>query len=202
MTGGGLQHGDLAILLQGGDQQAFRKLFDLLYQPLCFFARKITGSTEEAEDVVSTAFARLWDRRSQFEAFAPIQSFLYTTVRNQCLNIIKHQDVVSQAAKVLASEPQELDNYIETQVLQAELLQLIFAEMEKMPERQRLILQWTYRDEVPAAEIAERLQMSPAHVRMERSRAMAQLRHLLKERQLLELFVTLFPLIQSGKHYL
>ncbi|SKC95632.1 RNA polymerase sigma-70 factor, ECF subfamily [Chitinophaga ginsengisegetis] len=200
LFGGDLQQEELVRLLQAGDQQAFRKLFDLLYQPLCFFARKITGSAEEAEDVVSTAFARLWDRHSHFVAFPAIQSFLYTTVRNQCLNILKHQEVVSNAAKILQSEPQEMDNYIETQVLQAELLQIIFAEMSKLPERQRLILEWTYRDGLPAAEIAQQLQMSPAHVRMEKSRAMSQLRHMLRERKLLGLFMALFPLIQSGKH--
>jgi RNA polymerase sigma-70 factor (ECF subfamily) len=186
--------------MQAGDQRAFKKLFDILYQPLCFFARKMTGSMEEAEDVVSTAFAKLWDRHTQFDAFAAVQSFLYTTVRNHCLNILKHQHVVSNAAKILQSGQQEQDNYIETQVLQAELLQLVFAEIRNLPERQRLILEWSYRDELSATEIGERLQLTPAHVRMERSRAMAQLRNILRERKLWGLFMAFFPLFQSGKH--
>ncbi|WEK38413.1 MAG: sigma-70 family RNA polymerase sigma factor [Candidatus Pseudobacter hemicellulosilyticus] len=164
-----------------GDEAAFRQVFLRQLNPLCYFAEKIIGQRQEAEDMVSAAFYKLWQRHADFSSLAGIRSFLYTTVRNQCFDHLKHRAVVDAAADRL---PVQLsDAGIEARMYQAELLQLIYEGMEQLTAKHRHILQWSFLEELPTAEIASRLRMTETHVRVEKSRALVQLRQALRSKQ-------------------
>jgi RNA polymerase sigma-70 factor (family 1) len=163
-----------------GEEKAFRQVFDSHLTPLCFFAEKLTGSRMEAEDIVSTAFCKLWQKHQNFSTAAGIRSFLYTTVRNQCLDLLKHRKVVAAA-----QPPDSLtDSGIEAKMYQSELLQLIYLEIQSLPERARQILEWSFMEELSAAEISVKMQMTETHVRVEKSRALVQLRTALRKKNL------------------
>lgn len=173
-----------------GDEQAFRMVFDAQLNPLCYFAEKLTGQREDAEDIVSQAFYKLWKRHKDFSSMAGIRSFLYTTVRNQCLDYLKHRSVVSAARQQLSNTYS--DAGMETSMYQAELLQLIYLEMRELPEKHRQILEWSFLEESSTAEIAERLLMTETHVRVEKSRALVKLRSALRRKQLWEQALVFF----------
>jgi len=185
--------------LSGGDELAFRQIFDAYLEPLCFFAKKLIGVQEEAEDLVSTSFFRLWERHSSFSTLNGVRSFLYTTVKNLCLNVIKHRQVVNSAQRQLSNASDTSENYIEYRVLQAELLRLINDEMRSLPGRHRQILEWNFLEELSTAEIAGRLQLTESHVRMEKSRALVNLRAALKRKRLLEVSILLLHLWQMNQ---
>jgi len=188
---------DLILRFSQGDEHAFRTIFNVQLQPLCYFAHKILGQKEEAEDVVSTAFAVLWERRAQFNSGSAIKSFLYITVRNACYDLIKHRKVVNNAQEAITDISSEPDITIDARILQAELLQLILSELKSLPDRSRQILEYSFLEERKTGEIAGLLSMSEAHVRMEKSRALVLLRKLLLEKQLLEIVVVLLSLMKK-----
>ncbi len=181
-----------------GDEQAFRQVFDLLFRPLCFFAGKFTGQKEEAEDMAAQAFHKLWLRRENFDSPAAVRSFLYTTVRNQCLDLLKHREVVSNVHKKLAALPEETDTFSESQMMRAELLGVIFAEIGKLPEKYRLVLEMSFREELSVQEIALRTHKAENHIRADRSRALALLRASLKDKKLLDAALALWALYEAG----
>jgi RNA polymerase sigma-70 factor (ECF subfamily) len=181
---------DFARRFSAGDEKAFRQVFDAQVNPLCYFAQKLIGRRQEAEDMVSTAFYKLWQRHEHFTSAPAIRSFLYTTVRNQCLDLIKHEEVVHSAQHHLAELPDE--GGIEARMVQAELLQLIYTQVQSLPERYRRILEWTFIDELSTADIADRLGLTQTHVRVEKSRALVQLRAALREQQLWAAALALF----------
>ncbi len=165
-----------------GEESAFRQVFDSQLNPLCFFAQKLTGNRMEAEDIVSAAFCKLWQRHKDFTSMAGIRSFLYTTVRNQCLDFLKHRKVIEAAHPAL---PKTLnDTGIEAKMYQSELLQLIYLEIQSLPERSRQILEWSFLEELSTAEISAKMQMTETHVRVEKSRALVQLRTALRKKDL------------------
>ena len=45
------------------------------------------------DDFGQNAFLSFWSRRNEFHALAAIRSFLYLSVRNACLNWLKHMSV-------------------------------------------------------------------------------------------------------------
>lgn len=167
-----------------GDQGAFRYVFDIHLNPLCYFAEKLVGQRQDAEDIVSQAFYKLWQRHKDFFHIAAIRSFLYTTVRNQCLDYLKHRAVVNSAEEQL-SLPLS-DASIEAHMYQAELLQLIYQEISQLPPKFRRILELSFLEELSAAEIAQRLGKTETHIRVDKSRALVLLRAALKKKNLWE----------------
>lgn len=175
----------LLTRFSGGDETAFRELFDLLIQPLCYFGRQLTNDKEEAEDIASLAFHKLWERHAGFTTMAGVRSFLYTTVRNHCLNYLKHRKVVSGAQQQLLHLLEKEDAWADARMVQADLVQKVYAEIEALPPRLREIVRLSFVEGLTTAEIAERLQMGENHVRADKSRAIVMLRNVLAKKNLL-----------------
>lgn len=74
-------------------QDTFQYLFKQYYQALCAFARQFISERDVCEDIVQDAFATLWDIRVGFKAEKAVKYYLYNTVRNKCLNVIRHNKV-------------------------------------------------------------------------------------------------------------
>ena len=75
------------------DQEAFQKLFFEFYPSLCVFATKYIDSQEAAEDIVQTAFLKLWKNRKKIVIESSFRNFLLTIVRNGCLDYLRKEDV-------------------------------------------------------------------------------------------------------------
>ena len=79
--------------LHTGSSKAFRSLFRLYYHPLCAYAYRCVQDDTVTDDFGQDAFLSFWSRRNEFHALAAIRSFLYLSVRNACLNWLKHMSV-------------------------------------------------------------------------------------------------------------
>ena len=91
--------------IQHGNEQAFKSLFDEYYQGLCVFASAYLKDDDLSADVVQEAFVKFWNRRRDFDHIVKIKSFLYTIVRNDCLNIVQRQKVVLEQYTDLKHPP-------------------------------------------------------------------------------------------------
>jgi len=65
----------------GGNEAAFRSLYESYRNPLFRFAYRVTGSVELAEDIVHDCFVSLIRGRFVAER-GPLKAYLYATVRN------------------------------------------------------------------------------------------------------------------------
>ena len=57
------------------------------------FARLLTKSEEDAEDIAQNIFLKLWTRPELWEGQETMTSYLYTVTRNEIFNLFKHQKV-------------------------------------------------------------------------------------------------------------
>ena len=101
--------------IQHGNEQAFKSLFDEYYQGLCVFASAYLKDNDLSADVVQEAFVKFWNRRRDFDHIVKIKSFLYTIVRNDCLNIVQRQKVVLEDVSVFENSGFFHDKLIETE---------------------------------------------------------------------------------------
>ncbi|MNT60836.1 RNA polymerase factor sigma-70 [compost metagenome] len=76
-------------------------------------------------------------------------------------------------------------------MIHAELVHAIFNEVEKLPEKQKEVFNLTYLEDKTVEEIADQLQMSPAAVYTNRSRAVSTIRGLLGAKDALTLLAFL-----------
>lgn len=161
-----------------GDTQVFREIFELFYNRLCYFGRQFLPATESPEDVVQEAFIKLWDHRGNFADLTSVKSFLYTTVKNHCLNLCKHEQVIHKHGAAQVNE-EEKNHGIE-KMLEAEILDGVYQALEKLPERCRTILHLSYFMKMKNKEVAEFLEISVNTVKTQKQRGLNLLRGILK----------------------
>ena len=72
----------LAAVALNDDKAAYKELFVLLHSRLKQFAYSILKSNEEAEELVSDIFIRIWQKRDQLTSINTPLLYFYTSTRN------------------------------------------------------------------------------------------------------------------------
>ncbi len=73
-----------------GEIDAFHYLYKEYFPPLCIYAKNFTRDKEIAEEVVQDVFINLWEQQGHLNIENSLKSFLFVSVRNRCLNHLKH----------------------------------------------------------------------------------------------------------------
>src|SRR5687768_3880649 len=81
----------LAAISIDNDQAAYKELFILLHSRLKQFAYSLLKSNEEAEELVSDIFVRIWEKRDQLTTIESPLLYFYTTAKNLALNRLGKQ---------------------------------------------------------------------------------------------------------------
>lgn len=175
--------------IRNGSEQAFNKAFDLYYSRLCFFADKILHDFDLSRSLVQQVFVDLWIKRSRLQIDS-LQSYLYQSVRNASLDVLKHKKTESKYLATLGKEEAvQLTDLMED----AELADRINRAIQNLPEKCREIFILCRFDELKYAEIAARLNISVKTVEMQISIALKKLRKELSDYQTIQLLTIIFP---------
>jgi RNA polymerase sigma factor, sigma-70 family len=162
-----------------GDARAFEQVYHQFSAALCYFANGIVKNIEEARDRVAEAYYKLWKRHTAFETLLNVKAFLYITTRNECLNFLR--DEKQRVIYDIEQKDFPVESFI-VQMAEAELLNEIFQQMESLPEKHLQLMRLRYIHGLSYREIAIRLNMQEANVRMAHSRSIKMLRELLQRR--------------------
>lgn len=166
------------------------KLFSESYNSLCYFATQYISEPRTAEDLVQDAFLQLYKVKDNITDVRSAKSYLYTSVRNAALNLIRHQKVqekfISQH-KTGQNEDQTIHDLITAEVVGA-----IHRAIELLPDRCKEIFKLGYFEELNNAEIASHLGISVNTVKTQKKRALQLLRIKLKDFDLVLATVLLF----------
>jgi len=182
---------DLIIDFKKGDPQAFSSFFHIHYRPLCYFAAQLVGSHPDAEDIVKDTYVKLWQKHTDFETAQNIKAFLYISVRNACLNFLRHIQVKESSRKELMYlEENKGEELVLNQMIRAELMQEIYTEIEKLPEKRRQVFKLSYLDGLKNDEIAVQMNISIHTVKEHKGKALQFLRMRFSDRQIV-LFILL-----------
>lgn len=152
-----------------------KQLFDLYYTRLCYFAHKLIGNKEDAEDIVQDAFVAYWKKQTDFDNEPSIKSFLYLTVKNACLNVIRHENVAKRFAESQDTTSLE-DEKITDQIIRSEVAGEIYTAITALPPGCRQVLTLAYFEGLKNDEIAQELDISVNTVKTQKARALQLLR--------------------------
>jgi RNA polymerase sigma-70 factor (family 1) len=154
----------------------FTSVFAKSYTGLVFFSNNLIGNKQEAEDVVQNAFASYWNRKEDLGSEPHIvKSYLYTTVRNSCMDLLRHRMVVKKFRDQLDDNPIE-DSFVENEIIRAELLSEIFHAIELLPSGCRRVLEMSFLEGRKNQEISDDLGVSINTVKTQKQRALQLLR--------------------------
>ncbi len=121
------------------DKKVFKNLFDLYYKPLCAFGYRYLEDTFLAEDMIQEVFGILWEKRLDFNHEKAIKAFLYTSVRNKCLNHLKHNTVLQKHEERLIYEL-ESQSFFTQHVIEEETFNQLYIEIEHLPNAAKKII--------------------------------------------------------------
>jgi RNA polymerase sigma-70 factor (family 1) len=177
---------DLHIGIATGDPAAFRRLIAIYFPVLCAFAAKYLPDSALVKDIVQEVFIKLWRQRNDFQSVHGFKGYLYTSVRNGCLNALRNKERLearhNRAANFLESETVGVDQVI-TDIVESEYLALIYRAVRDLPEKMQQIFYLSYREGLSVKEISLQLHMNIKAVKRQKYRALVTLRRKLGGRQ-------------------
>ncbi len=173
-------------LLFGTNKNSFKKLFNSYYQPLCHLGRHYLGDEEEAKTVVQEAFVKLWEVRYELESGSNIQNYLFTLVKNNCLNILKRRQILLKhhekiREKELRYQYESLNRISDDYLEFKELKEKIDAAIKNLPEHLRVVFELSRFKDMKNREIALELEISQKTVEARMTKALKILREELKD---------------------
>lgn len=178
---------ELKSLLATGNTNAFKILFNEHYTQLVYFAEKFTGNSAEAEDLVMEVFARFWQKRSETIAIASLSSFLYTCVKNACIDFLRKEARHPVLLQNVYAELLHDENIIEGEEVFSRLVHQIYESIENLPDQCRTIFKLIYIEGKSTKEVAETLNLSVQTVRNQKTRGLSLIRAKITSPQLLPL---------------
>jgi RNA polymerase sigma-70 factor (ECF subfamily) len=175
---------------QVGEGNSFEFFFRQYYTPLSFFANSILHNEEEAKDIVQDCFIKLWDSQTSNERSETVKSFLYTAVRNKCVDLLRKKKVIQKATLQLRKDIENDFEYFD-EIAFAEMISQVVNHIELLPSRMQQVIKLYYLEEKNYKEIAATLGTSPETVRNQKGKALKMIR-----KKLLILFIVILAVYQ------
>ncbi len=172
---------NLEITTDWSSAEGFHELFNNHYSRMVSYAFNFLKEQEASEEVAQEVFFQLWKNRTEIKIQTSIDSYLYRSVRNRCINLIKHIEI-RETYKEYNNRKIEAENNTFSDILTVNELDVkIRKAIDAMPSQRRKIFLMSRYDELSYAEIAEKLGLSKKTIEKQISNALQYLRIELKD---------------------
>ena len=152
--------------LSKGKKEAFFILYKKFFVALCLFAQKFSIGKEAAEDIVQEIFYKLYEERQIFHNILTLQSYLYSSVKNSCLNYIRDE-----------KRRKLRESYYCDDVIENEVYRELYQFLDELPPQCRVIFERVLQGETSET-IAKSMHLSIETVKTQGKKA----KHILRER--------------------
>jgi RNA polymerase sigma-70 factor (ECF subfamily) len=150
---------EILKMLRSDDQvlqkKAFGKVVSYYSEKLYWQIRKMVLNHDNANDILQNTFIKAWLNIDLFRGDARLSTWLYKIAINECITFLNRQKMNSLVslddADVLLINKLEGDEYFDGDEAQMKLQQAILT----LPEKQRVVFNLRYYDEMPYEEMSE-----------------------------------------------
>jgi RNA polymerase sigma-70 factor, ECF subfamily len=148
--------------LQNPDEKrdAFRELVDEYQRRIYWHIRKIVIDHDDANDLVQEVFIKIWNNIEQFRGESGLFTWIYRIATNESLTFMskqhKRKGFFAQSDEEYLTNKLEADSFFDGEEIHKKLMQAVV----KLPERQRLVFNMKYFDEMKYEQMAEILEVT------------------------------------------
>ena len=148
---------ELLVLFQNPEtrRNAFNELVLKYQQKVYWLVRKMVVDHDDANDITQDAFIKAWTALENFRGDAKFYTWLYRVASNEAINFLnkkrKRFFIPIHDIENELSEKLEADPLVSGDVIQLKLQKAIL----KLPDKQRLVFNLKYFEELPYEEIAQ-----------------------------------------------
>ena len=163
--------------LKNGSFHAFERLYNMYSGKLYNFIMRISsGNQYMAEEVVQSAFIRVWEGRERVEPESSFISFLCTIAKNLLMNMYQRQTVEYVYNEYLKNTGVDRDSQTEESIDLRFLNEYIDSLAEELPAQRKKIFILSKRQNYTNKEIAEMMGISESTVATQLSLAVKFMR--------------------------
>lgn len=146
---------------QGQKEAAFTLLADAYSERLYWHIRRIVIDHQDADDVLQNTLIKVWRNLENFRAESGLFTWLFRIATNESLSLIKERkkhlhNAEDQVFEKGLAETLETDPWFDGDEIQLKLQQAILS----LPEKQRLVFNLKYFEEMKYEDMSETLQTS------------------------------------------
>ena len=129
------------------------------------FAKRFVISSDEAEDVVQDLMMKFWQKKEEIANLGNLKSYAMKSVKNECLNRLKHENVKMGFADFEKNRPESHE--VEANNMKEQIIGFI----NQLPEKQKAVIHLKDVEDFDIAEISAILEMEQNAVRVNLMRA-------------------------------
>lgn len=137
-------------------------------------AKRLLVSTDEAEDATQELYLKLWKNKNKLKQYNNIEAFAMTMTKNYCLDQLKAKR--SNNLKLVHSNYKDHTISLQRDIELKDSVRKVHELIEKLPEKQKMIIQLRDVENYEYEEIGKILDLQPTAVRVALSRARKTIR--------------------------
>jgi RNA polymerase sigma-70 factor (ECF subfamily) len=141
-------------------ERAFTAIIKKYQEKLYWHVRRMVIDHEDANDVLQNVFIRVWNGLENFREDSQLYTWLYRIATNETLTFLEQQKkrtaVSLNDVESGLSNKIKADRYFDSNKLEWKLQLAI----QQLPEKQRVVFQLRYYDEMPYEEMSRVLETS------------------------------------------
>lgn len=168
--------------LKSADLEIFELLYKEYYVLLCIISERIVRNPEDAEEVVSDVFIKLWNNKDSIHTINSLKAYLIKAVQNMAINYLHRRDY-KYITERIDQLPHELltwdEDYPLGQLYEKEIGVILNREINSLPKGCREIFLLSRDEELSYKEIAQRLGITVNTVKSQMKVALSRLREIL-----------------------
>lgn len=141
-------------------EKAFNTIIKKYQEKLYWHLRRMVVEHEDANDILQNVLIRVWNGLENFREDSQLYTWLYRVATNECLTFLEQQkkrttvslsDVESGLENKIRADQHFDGNKLEWKLLLG---------IQQLPEKQRIVFQLRYYDEMPYEEMSRVLETS------------------------------------------
>jgi RNA polymerase sigma factor (sigma-70 family) len=153
--------------LQTRDCDAFKEVFDMLHDPVLNYVVSIVNDLAEAQDIVASAFIKLWaqDLKS-YETYDRVKNFIYLVAKNGAFEYLRRSKVVKRYVGEVTAQGRQYEKP-DTDLVKYEeaILKDAYLMGDKFHPRTKQVFKLLYIDGITPVEASRRLGITDTTIR-------------------------------------
>ncbi len=142
-------------------ERAFTAIIKKYQEKLYWHIRRMVVVHDDANDVLQNVFIKVWNGLASFREDSQLYTWLYRIATNECLSFLEQQkrrgtlSLDDEGSETLTNQV-KADTHFDSNKLEWKLQVAI----QQLPEKQRLVFNLRYYDEMPYQEMSRILETS------------------------------------------
>ncbi|WP_190809555.1 RNA polymerase sigma-70 factor [Flagellimonas sp. S3867] len=162
-----------------GNKKAFKKLFELFWEPMFINAKSIVLDEDVAKDIVQEIWLNLWQKR-EHSTIKNFEAYIFRSVTNGCFKYLRDHKLKTTHLQAIEALELPTESNVENQHNLDQTQFIIEKSLTELPPRCQQIFRLSRMEAASNEEIAKRLGISKRSVENQMSIALKSIRQNLR----------------------